>query len=97
MFGDKDAEEIKALLPNTTRYLEEAVDVPLSSSLSAEDCDQLIRAVRKVAAAVAPDRRHAQPARAVLSDDRGYAPAGQGSGPSAKPAAGLADPAPVGQ
>ncbi|WP_329079186.1 DegT/DnrJ/EryC1/StrS family aminotransferase [Streptosporangium sp. NBC_01469] len=97
MFGAKDAEEIKTLLPNTTRYLEQAVDVPLSSSLSVEDCDHLIKAVRKVAAAVAPDRRLAEPVRAVLGDDRGYAPGGQDSGPSAEPVAGLADTAPVGQ
>src|SRR5258708_22854467 len=49
MFDDMDAAEIKALLPETTRYLEQTVTVPLSSSLSAADCDQLITAVRKVA------------------------------------------------
>jgi len=50
MFADRTTPEIKAMLPATTRYLEEAVDVPLSSSLSLEDCDQLITAVRKIAA-----------------------------------------------
>jgi dTDP-4-amino-4,6-dideoxygalactose transaminase len=42
--------QIKLRLPDTARYLEQAVDVPLSSTLDAADCDQLITAVRKVAA-----------------------------------------------
>jgi dTDP-4-amino-4,6-dideoxygalactose transaminase len=50
LFGDTSPEEIQALLPNTTRYLCEAVDVPLSSCLSPDDCEQLVTAVRKVAA-----------------------------------------------
>lgn len=49
MFDTDDVAEIKAQLPATTRYLQEAVDIPLSSTLSQEDCDQLIMAVRKVA------------------------------------------------
>lgn len=48
---DASAAEIKSRLPDTARYLEQAVDVPLSSTLDAADCDQLITAVRKVAAA----------------------------------------------
>jgi len=52
LFENADVPSIKALLPNTTTYLEQAVDVPLSSTLSLSDCDQLVRAVRKVAAAV---------------------------------------------
>ena len=40
---------MKALLPDTSRYLEQAVDVPLSSTLTASDCDHLIAAVRKIA------------------------------------------------
>jgi dTDP-4-amino-4,6-dideoxygalactose transaminase len=51
MFGDTDVAAIKAMLPNTSRHLEQAVDIPLSSTLSAQDCDQLVQAVRKVAAA----------------------------------------------
>jgi dTDP-4-amino-4,6-dideoxygalactose transaminase len=43
--------EIQAMLPATTRYLGEAVDVPLSSTLTREDCDHLVEAVRRVAAA----------------------------------------------
>ncbi|WP_084195083.1 DegT/DnrJ/EryC1/StrS family aminotransferase [Streptosporangium amethystogenes] len=91
MFGARGVEEIKALLPNTTRYLEQAVDIPLSSNLSAQDCDHLIRAVRKVAAAVAPDRGRRTP----LVD--GYASVDQGSALPADPVTGLADTAPVGQ
>ncbi|MGH3342488.1 MAG: DegT/DnrJ/EryC1/StrS family aminotransferase [Carbonactinosporaceae bacterium] len=52
MFDTKDVAAIKALLPNTTRYLEQAVDVPLSPTLSVGDCDHLIKAVHKVAAAL---------------------------------------------
>jgi dTDP-4-amino-4,6-dideoxygalactose transaminase len=52
MFGAMDVAQIQALLPNTTRYLQEAVDVPLSSTLSIEDCDHLIEAVRRVALAM---------------------------------------------
>jgi dTDP-4-amino-4,6-dideoxygalactose transaminase len=51
IFGAQDIATTKLLLANTTRYLEQAVDVPLSSTLSAEDCDHLVKAVRKVAAA----------------------------------------------
>lgn len=54
LFEDMDVPAIKALLPNTARYLEQAVDIPLSSCLSIEDCDHLIAAVRKVAAAMEP-------------------------------------------
>ncbi|WP_308164336.1 DegT/DnrJ/EryC1/StrS family aminotransferase [Nonomuraea sediminis] len=50
LFGAMDRASIQALLPRTTRYLRQAVDVPLSSCLSVEDCDHLIEAVRKVAA-----------------------------------------------
>jgi dTDP-4-amino-4,6-dideoxygalactose transaminase len=52
MFGRMDTADIKALLPNTSRYLEQAVDIPLSSTLCEQDCDHLVRAVRKVAAAI---------------------------------------------
>ena len=54
MFGCMDTADIKALLPNTSRYLEQAVDIPLSSTLCEQDCDHLVRAVRKVAAAMHP-------------------------------------------
>jgi dTDP-4-amino-4,6-dideoxygalactose transaminase len=52
MFGGLDVPDIKALLPNTSRYLEQAVDIPLSSTLCEQDCEQLVRAVRKVAACI---------------------------------------------
>lgn len=52
LFGGQPVEDIQALLPGTAGYLREAVDVPLSSCLTAGDCDDLIAAVRKVAAAM---------------------------------------------
>lgn len=60
MFDALSVAEIQALLPETTRYLQEAVDIPLSSSLTAEDCDHLIAAVRKVAGAMQSSRRQAE-------------------------------------
>lgn len=51
MYGSQDVGQIKALLPNTSHYLEQAVDIPLSSTLTEQDCDQLVTAVHKVAAA----------------------------------------------
>jgi dTDP-4-amino-4,6-dideoxygalactose transaminase len=51
MYGSQDVVQIKALLPNTSHYLEQAVDIPLSSTLTEQDCDQLVTAVHKVAAA----------------------------------------------
>jgi dTDP-4-amino-4,6-dideoxygalactose transaminase len=50
LFGSMDIATTQALLPNTTAHLRQAVDVPLSSCLSLEDCDHLVTAVRKVAA-----------------------------------------------
>jgi dTDP-4-amino-4,6-dideoxygalactose transaminase len=50
LFGSRPAGEIQELLPGTVRWLRQAVDVPLSSCLSVRDCDDLITAVRKVAA-----------------------------------------------
>lgn len=49
MFAGMETGAIKALLPATARYLEQAVDIPLSSTLSQDDCDDLVTAVRKVA------------------------------------------------
>lgn len=51
LYGTTDVARIKALLPASARYLEQAVDIPLSSTLCAGDCDQLLTAIRKVAAA----------------------------------------------
>jgi dTDP-4-amino-4,6-dideoxygalactose transaminase len=51
MYDGADVTAIKARLPNATRHLEQAVDIPLSSTLSKQDCDHLVQAVRKVAAA----------------------------------------------
>jgi dTDP-4-amino-4,6-dideoxygalactose transaminase len=55
LFGAQPVEAIQAQLPDTANYLREAVDVPLSSCLSTEDCDHLIAAVRKVAGAMRAD------------------------------------------
>jgi dTDP-4-amino-4,6-dideoxygalactose transaminase len=54
LYPNQDVPAIKAMLPNTTRYLEQAVDVPLSSTLSRDDCDHLVEAVHKVAGAGSP-------------------------------------------
>ena len=51
LFGRQDVAAIKAMLPETARYLAQAVDVPLSSCLSRQDCEHLVLAVRKVVAA----------------------------------------------
>jgi dTDP-4-amino-4,6-dideoxygalactose transaminase len=51
LFGAEDVAAIQARLPETTRRLRQAVDIPLSSSLTVEDCDHLIEAVRRVARA----------------------------------------------
>jgi dTDP-4-amino-4,6-dideoxygalactose transaminase len=56
LFEAADIADIQAQLPATTRYLCDAVDVPLSSSLELSDCEDLITAVRRVAA----DRRGIQ-------------------------------------
>jgi dTDP-4-amino-4,6-dideoxygalactose transaminase len=52
LFGGAEVPEIQAQLPVTTGYLQDAVDVALSSTLSSEDCDHLITAVKKVARAL---------------------------------------------
>ncbi len=51
LYDSADPGEIRATLPRTARLLTETVDVPLSSNLTPGDCDDLVRAVRKVAAA----------------------------------------------
>jgi dTDP-4-amino-4,6-dideoxygalactose transaminase len=56
LFGTADVRTTQALLPNTTRHLRAAVDVPLSSCLTREDCDHLVTAVRKVVAAAGASR-----------------------------------------
>jgi dTDP-4-amino-4,6-dideoxygalactose transaminase len=51
LYPTDDVASIQAQLPLTTEYLREAVDVPLSSTLSLADCDDLVNAVRRVAGA----------------------------------------------
>ncbi|AFU01796.1 DegT/DnrJ/EryC1/StrS family aminotransferase [Nocardia brasiliensis] len=51
LFRGMTTTAIQELLPAATRYLQGAVDIPLSSTLTPADCDELVTAVRKVAAA----------------------------------------------
>lgn len=51
LFPGEDPDAIKARLPRTAALLERAIDVPLASTLTANDVDDLVTAVRKVAAA----------------------------------------------
>ncbi|MFL6137264.1 MAG: DegT/DnrJ/EryC1/StrS family aminotransferase [Frankiaceae bacterium] len=60
LFDSRPVSAVKELLPATTSYLQQAVDVPLSSCLSAQDCDELIAAVRKVASALTGAREPAE-------------------------------------
>jgi dTDP-4-amino-4,6-dideoxygalactose transaminase len=46
-----DPEAARAGLPQTARYVGEAIDIPLSANLAIADCDDLVMAVSKVAAA----------------------------------------------
>ncbi len=48
LFKGKQPDEIKRLLPRTARYLSEAIDIPLSPTLTRADCDDLIHAVAKI-------------------------------------------------
>jgi dTDP-4-amino-4,6-dideoxygalactose transaminase len=50
-----DCHTAMASYPQTTRYLAQAVDVPLSANLTEADGDQLVSAIRKVLAAL-PER-----------------------------------------
>ncbi|WP_245721714.1 DegT/DnrJ/EryC1/StrS family aminotransferase [Nocardia crassostreae] len=52
LFRGMETIAVQQLLPRCTRYLREAVDIPLSSTLTRADCDDLVAAVRKVAAAL---------------------------------------------
>jgi dTDP-4-amino-4,6-dideoxygalactose transaminase len=47
LLGD-DPAAAKAAYPATTRYVAEAIDVPLSANLTVEDCDELVAGIRKV-------------------------------------------------
>jgi len=50
LFGP-DPGKARASLPRAARYVGEAIDIPLSANLTAADCDDLVAAVAKVAAA----------------------------------------------
>ena len=55
LFETGDVGRIKAALPATARLLEESVDVPLAPTLGPGDCEDLVAAVRKVAAGLRAD------------------------------------------
>jgi len=57
LYPTRDVATIQGQLPATTGYPQQAIDVPLSSTLSTKDCDHLITAIRKVAAAAQPVHR----------------------------------------
>jgi dTDP-4-amino-4,6-dideoxygalactose transaminase len=61
LYPDSSVEQIKSLAPRTASLLESAVDVPISPLLTGADCEDVVRAVRKVAYAMvspnAPVRR----------------------------------------
>lgn len=48
-----DPDAARAALPQTARYVGEAIDIPLSANLGLDDCDDLVTAVRKVLSALA--------------------------------------------
>jgi amino acid adenylation domain-containing protein len=50
-FPGESASTVQSRLPRTTALLKQTVDVPLAPSLTRDDCDQLIDAITKVAAA----------------------------------------------
>ncbi|HXM57879.1 MAG TPA: aminotransferase class I/II-fold pyridoxal phosphate-dependent enzyme [Candidatus Dormibacteraeota bacterium] len=50
LFGTPDVDRIKATLPRTAGLLEEAIDVPLAPTLGPADCEDVVTAIRKVAA-----------------------------------------------
>jgi dTDP-4-amino-4,6-dideoxygalactose transaminase len=48
LFRGKSPSEIRELLPATAQHLSHAVDIPMSPTLTRADCDDLVRAIRKV-------------------------------------------------
>jgi dTDP-4-amino-4,6-dideoxygalactose transaminase len=73
MFAVKEVAAIQALLPDTTRHLQQAVDIPLSSVLSVRDCDHLVAAVRRVASAMGRGRARPQAIQVRQPDVRSAA------------------------
>ncbi|HEY7202363.1 MAG TPA: aminotransferase class I/II-fold pyridoxal phosphate-dependent enzyme [Candidatus Dormibacteraeota bacterium] len=53
LFQARDVDRIKAELPRTACLLEEAIDVPLAPTLDPADCEDVVLAIRKVAAGLA--------------------------------------------
>jgi dTDP-4-amino-4,6-dideoxygalactose transaminase len=56
LFRGKTQAEVMQLLPRTVTYLRQAIDIPLSPTLTKDDCDDLIAAVHKVFRGSAPVR-----------------------------------------
>jgi dTDP-4-amino-4,6-dideoxygalactose transaminase len=48
LFQGQSSAEIMRLLPRTATYLRQAIDIPMSPTLTRDDCDDLIAAVHKV-------------------------------------------------
>ncbi len=63
LYPSKSQEEIKELLPDSTRFLETAIDIPMSSTLTRDDCDDLLLAAEKVSA----EMFHSQGANELLT------------------------------
>lgn len=53
LFPGQSQTEVMRLLPRTSSYLRQAIDIPLSPTLTRDDCDDLIAAVHKVFGPVA--------------------------------------------
>ena len=48
LFHGQSSADVMRLLPRTATYLRQAIDIPLSPTLTRDDCDDLIAAVHKV-------------------------------------------------
>jgi len=63
LFPGQPQAEVMRLLPRTAMYLGQAIDIPLSPTLTRDDCDDLIAAVHKVFGRARRPALHAEPAR----------------------------------
>ena len=70
LFRGQSEAEIQRRLPRTATYLRQAIDIPLSPTLTRDDCDDLIAAVHKVFGRT-PGKRPAQHAVAVAPLPKG--------------------------
>jgi dTDP-4-amino-4,6-dideoxygalactose transaminase len=65
LFHGKPKAEVMKMLPNTSSYLRQSIDIPLSPTLTKDDCDDLIAAVHKVFGAAIPARRYGSAATSL--------------------------------